>query len=227
MSAAEVTKPRATAAAAATGTSAATAAAVAADVAPWDERDVLVVQGGTWDAMCERELRDHLDADVPAFVGALRAVRASDATRRARLIYVSNNAAAAKQTSTGWRNSWSHAAANAFVRRELLTHAAELGNVTIVDQLSFTWPRHEASPDFNHYVRKRFNSARLNSRPARSRDGRAPSSVPPADRAQAAPCIGDAGMAVARALRDEIELGVGAGARLPTRVTRGTSVGGG
>ena len=171
--------------------------------AAWTPQDVLVLQGGTWDSMCQGEMKLHLQHDVPAFISALVALRTSPATRDARVIYINLNAHAAGQSTTGWRNSWAQAAANAHVRRQLEEQAGSL-RVRVIDQMGLTWPRHEASPDSNHWVRRRFtNDARTFAASAKPRGQRA-LTFPP----KRAFCIGDAGMAIARVLRDEIETGV-------------------
>ena len=74
----------------------------------------------------------------------------------------------------------------------------------VVDQLAPTWSRHEAAPDSNHWVRRRFShDAKTYAASAKPRGPRA-MTFPP----KQAFCVGDAGMAIARALRDEVEAGV-------------------
>ena len=169
----------------------------------WTSSDVLVVQGGTWDSMCEGEMSAHFEHDVPAFLKALRELRTSPATRNARVIYLNLNAHAADQPTTGWRNSWAQAAANRYVQRALQKRA-DFYRVRVVDQLAQTWPRHEAAPDSNHWVRRRFSHDSKNYAASAKPRGPRAMTFPP----KRAFCIGDAGMAIARALRDEIESGV-------------------
>ena len=72
--------------------------------------------------------------------------------------------------------------------------------VRVVDQMSATWPRHEAAPDSNHWVRRKQKRRMVTQVTKR---GPRAATFPP----DHATCYGDAGMAVARALRDEIEGG--------------------
>ena len=109
---------------------------------PWKPTDVLVIQGGTWDSMAEAALDEHVKHDVAAFIAVLRDLRAHDATRNVTIIYCTLPAVPAGQTTTGFRSSWAHAAANRIVVRAL--EAAQV-NVTVLDALALTWPRHDAS----------------------------------------------------------------------------------
>ena len=162
-----------------------------ASAKPMGSNDVLVLQGGTWDSMAERSVDDHLEYDIPAFISALKAFRDSEFTKHARIIYITLPAVGAFHVTTGFRNTWAHAAANAMVLEAL--DAAAL-NVSIVDYL--TWPRGTAAPDGAHFLRRRFSSPTWN-RPPSWADWTTP---PPG-----ALCIGDAGIEMARALRDVIE----------------------
>eukprot|EP00316_Scyphosphaera_apsteinii_P023293 CAMPEP_0119327862 /NCGR_PEP_ID=MMETSP1333-20130426/71862_1 /TAXON_ID=418940 /ORGANISM="Scyphosphaera apsteinii, Strain RCC1455" /LENGTH=581 /DNA_ID=CAMNT_0007336575 /DNA_START=169 /DNA_END=1914 /DNA_ORIENTATION=- len=174
-------------------------AAVAQGIAhPWTEDDIVVAQGGTWDGMLHPNLRVHFEHDIPAFINALHALRSSAATRAARVIFVNVVAHAHDQATTGFRNSWAFAATNAHLRRLLQASASSL-RVCISDQMGFTWPRDQASPDKNHFLRRRFKHQNLNHAPKGSKD--VSWTAPP----NSAFCIGDAGMAAARALRNEIK----------------------
>lgn len=184
-------------------------AAAAADEAGrggalWDARDVLVVQGGTWDTMCFRTLDEHLTQDLPPLVDAVVALRASRVMRGARVLLLTLPAFPPTGSTTGCRNSWAHAAANAALRRRLeaaaATHRGLMSGVTVLDQLGVTWPREHASPDNNHYVRRKFSVERYNAVGGHHAERRG-YAVPRKDDL----CIGDAGLAATRALVDEIE----------------------
>jgi hypothetical protein len=153
---------------------------------PLTRRNVIVVQGGSWDSMSVPSFRLYLKL-IGELVAAVRALRQSAATRNARIIYVGLFANPSGSVTTGVRSSWVHAAADGALRGALRDEGL---NVEVVEGLPATWPRDAASPDGIHFLRRRFRNARLNRNGEKKLDG---FTFPPTG----TPCIGDAGWPVA------------------------------
>ena len=126
-----------------------------------------------------------------------------------RLVWVNNCAHDPRERTTGVRNSWAHAAVNAYVTQLLSSAKHGHLHVEVIDALGVTWPREEASPDGVHYLRHRFRKPAhdpiLNDKGQRVRDGLGFTAPPPGcANGTAAECIGDAGWVVALALHAQL-----------------------
>jgi hypothetical protein len=153
---------------------------------PLTRRNVIVLQGGSWDSMSVPSFRLYLEL-IGELVAAVRALRQSAATRNARIIYLGLFAIPSGSATTGVRSSWVHAAADAALRGALRDEGL---NVEVVEGLPATWPRDAASPDGIHFLRRRFRTAKLNRNGEKKLDG---FTFPPTGAA----CIGDAGWPIA------------------------------
>ena len=160
------------------------------------------MQESAWDTAAMPHLRlvlEHIDR----FLSALRALRASKATRSCRLIFLNGFAQDPKERTTGVRSSWAHAAANAYMARQLAATPHRELRVEVIDALRVTWPRDAASPDGVHFLRHRFrrplHNPALNAKGKAVRDGLGFTAPP-----DGAECIGDAGWQVARMLHEQL-----------------------
>lgn len=159
-------------------------------------------QESSWDPAAMPHMRLVLE-HIEILLEALRALRASNATRNCRVIFVGGFAHDPSERTTGVRSSWAQALAGAYLARTLASPINRPLRLEVIDALRVTWPREAASPDGVHFLRRRFRKPLAN--PAMNAKGRSVRdglgfTEPPED----AECIGDAGWQVARDLHAQM-----------------------
>jgi hypothetical protein len=112
-----------------------------------------------WDSAGQRDVRSTLLEEIPAFLDEVAQLRADKRTAQMRLVM--DFGPVAPKSSTGWRNDFALAAAQAHVKRETNVRRPELG-VEWLEPSYFqvTLPRREehAEQDGLHFHKYRENS---------------------------------------------------------------------
>jgi hypothetical protein len=118
---------------------------------PWTKNHVAVVMSGAWDASSQRDPREFLKRELPAFFRVVEKIRADPRTTQMRIIYA--DAPAIDVKSTGWRNNHAIAASIAYFRRELKTRPDLKVETLTYSYFQLSLSRLSETKDGVHYVR--------------------------------------------------------------------------